>query len=51
MQSTSPRGIKKGQWDIQKWRNLDSDDKRILDGILIGIEEEYYILHFTYPEF
>jgi hypothetical protein len=34
--NTDPIGVKRGQWDIAKWRNLSSRDKALLDGRLEG---------------
>lgn len=51
MQGDSPRGIKSDNYDIMKWRNLSTEDKEILDGILIEFENKYYIIYFTFPEF
>jgi hypothetical protein len=31
-----PTGLKKGGYDIQKWRNLSFEDKALLDGVLMG---------------
>lgn len=31
-----PTGIKLGSYDIQKWRNLSFDDRKLMDGVLIG---------------
>ena len=36
MQSTSPRGLKCGDYDIAKWRNLDPEDIAGLDGTMQG---------------
>lgn len=44
----SPTGIKEGVYDIQKWRNLGRDMNR-LDGIIITIEGECYVLYFEFP--
>jgi hypothetical protein len=49
-QGYSPKGIKYGKVDIQKWRNLDEDDILKLDGVLLKIENEYFILFFTYQK-
>lgn len=32
MCSPEPTGFKMGDWDIQKWRNLNSDHRKMLDG-------------------
>jgi hypothetical protein len=31
-----PIGIKRGCWDIQKWKNISREDRKILDGALVG---------------
>jgi hypothetical protein len=31
-QADAPRGVKKGNWDIQKWRNLSDENIAFLDG-------------------
>jgi hypothetical protein len=31
-----PTGIKRGDWDIQKWRNLSFEDRKLLDGAIVG---------------
>lgn len=36
MQGTDPRGILKGDFDIQKWRNLRDDDIAALHGRMTG---------------
>jgi hypothetical protein len=36
MEADAPRGIKRGDWEILKWRNLDDDDLDKLDGTMIG---------------
>lgn len=36
MCNPEPTGIKRGVWDIQKWRNLSRDDRRELDGLITG---------------
>lgn len=36
MCSPSPTGVAKGDFDIQKWKNLDRDDKKQLDGVIVG---------------
>ena len=36
MQRGDPRGILKGDFDIQKWRNLNAKDRAELDGTLTG---------------
>lgn len=35
-----PIGVKAGDWDIQKWRNLDKADMTQLDGALVGDQRE-----------
>lgn len=51
MQSGSPIGVKEGVYDIMKWRNLDEEDKSILDGVIVKIEDKTYILYFNFPSF
>lgn len=36
MCSPQPTGIKRGDWDIQKWNNLAQEDKKLMDGALMG---------------
>jgi hypothetical protein len=36
LQRDGPVGILKGDFDIQKWRNLSARDKKELDGVLTG---------------
>lgn len=36
MQREAPVGFKKGDYDIAKWRNLDDQDKALLDGVIEG---------------
>ena len=31
-----PIGVAKGQFDIVKWKHLDDEDKRCLDGVIVG---------------
>ena len=38
MQAGSPRGLKRGQFSIAKWRNLDRADIEKLDGTMYGNE-------------
>jgi len=35
-QRGSPRGIKRGQWLIAKWRGLSIADRSDLDGVMTG---------------
>lgn len=49
MQSGSPRGLMKGNYDIMKWRNLDRDDKQRLDGILVSYDTHCIAFYFTMP--
>lgn len=51
MQGDSPRGIMSSKYDIMKWRNLSTEDKNILEGVLVKLENMYYILYFTFPNF
>ena len=39
MQREAPVGVKKGDWDIQKWRNLDFEDKKLMDGFIVGLDK------------
>lgn len=34
MQRDAPIGILKGDWTIAKWRNLDSSERKALDGTM-----------------
>lgn len=36
MQREAPVGFKKGDYSIAKWRNLDNEDKALLDGVIEG---------------
>ena len=36
MQREAPVGIARGEFDIQKWRNLSRKDRQRLDGAIIG---------------
>lgn len=36
MQGPAPRGILRGDVDIQKWRNLSAGERRALDGRMTG---------------
>ena len=38
MQAGAPRAIKKGDYFINKWRNLSSEEKRDIDGTMEGNE-------------
>lgn len=42
-QRDAPIGIKRGrgQWDIQKWRNLDREHKKLLDGVIVGSDKRH----------
>ncbi len=35
-QRGSPRGLLRGNYDIQKWRNLTASDRAALDGTMTG---------------
>ncbi len=35
LQRDAPRGILHGEYDIQKWRNLRTDDRDALHGIMV----------------
>lgn len=50
MQSSDPRGFKKGRYVIEKWRNLAKEDQEQLDGILIEQDDIWYALYFVFPE-
>jgi hypothetical protein len=41
MQRDSPIGIKRGEWDIQKWRNLDRKDRKLMDGAILGSDKRH----------
>jgi len=51
LQGYSPRGIMFGDFHIEKWRNLSKSDKENLDGILISLDKEEYVLWFNFPNF
>lgn len=36
MCGSSPIGLKRGEWDIMKWRNLSQEDINGLDGTITG---------------
>lgn len=36
MCSPMPTGVKKGDFDIAKWKNLDNKDKREMDGVIVA---------------
>lgn len=36
MQRDSPRGLKRGDYSIAKWRNLSKEDAILLDGTMTG---------------
>jgi len=36
MQGSSPRGLKRGNFNIAKWRNLNRDDIALMDGTMTG---------------
>lgn len=36
MCSPQPTGLKEGEFDIQKWKNLDAEDIGGLDGVIVG---------------
>lgn len=40
MQRDDPIGIRRGDWDIAKWRNLSEDDMSKLDGTIKGNKRE-----------
>lgn len=51
MQSGSPMGFLKGNYDVMKWRNLDKNDKDRLDGILVCYGNNRCIAYyFNHPE-
>jgi len=31
-----PIGVKRGDWDIAKWRNLSTGDRQAMDGAIVG---------------
>lgn len=35
-QRGEPRGVLRGDWDIQKWRNLRKREREALDGVMTG---------------
>lgn len=36
MQGRAPRGLLRGDFDVQKWRNLRPDERAALDGEMVG---------------
>lgn len=36
MQGTEPRGLLRGDFDVQKWRNLDDAERAALSGVMTG---------------
>jgi len=36
MQGEAPRGLKRGKYNIAKWRNLSKSDIKLLDGTITG---------------
>jgi hypothetical protein len=50
MQADAPRGVQKGKYIIEKWRNLDSNDRKGLDAILYQIDDNPYVIYFNFPE-
>lgn len=36
MQGSSPRGLKRGEYNIAKWRNLSTSDRKLMDGLMEG---------------
>lgn len=36
LQAHAPTGIKRGYYDLSKWRNLRARERRTLDGCLVG---------------
>jgi hypothetical protein len=49
-QGTSPIGFKKGDWDIQKWRNLYPEHKGQMDGVTVKVGKETHNLYFKFPK-
>ena len=49
-QGVDPLGFKKGNWDIQKWRNLYPEHKALLDGVTVKVGKETHNLYFNFPE-
>jgi len=41
MQSDAPMGLKRGDVDIQKWRNIDFSDRRRIDGAILGADKRH----------
>lgn len=37
MQKDEPRGLKRGDCLIAKWRNLSNEDRKSLDGVMTGV--------------
>ena len=50
MCGSSPTGFKKGNWDIAKWRNLSSSDKKLLDGWIEGEDKREGIITIVFKE-
>jgi hypothetical protein len=39
MKSGSPRGLRRGDWQVQKWHNLDHCDRTQLDGLMVEVRD------------
>ncbi|MDA3939618.1 MAG: hypothetical protein PF693_09945 [Spirochaetia bacterium] len=46
----SPQAIKKGNWNIAKWRNLTVEERKNIDGIITGNGREGPITVEIYEE-
>lgn len=49
MQRGDPRGILFGDWDIAKWRNLSDQDKKELDGTMVGRRDTKAVVTLNKP--
>jgi len=45
MQGDDPIGIKVGEYNIEKWRNLDPDERNFLDGIIYSEDFRFKPVH------
>lgn len=49
MQGNAPIGFTVKPYTIEKWRNL-KEDRAKLDGIIVEMDGQCYVLYFTFPE-
>ena len=40
-QRQAPRGLKRGDFNIQKWRNLSAADRKLMDGAILGADKRH----------